>query len=205
MNYTQNYQLNQWDATDRVLRTDFNSDNQKIDAALKNAADAVAAEAAARAAGDVYVKLLDVTLESELQKWDVDVSAIDLAQYQKLLMYPHLKGNNDQWVYLRLNGLTSGYSSPNNATSYCGNIPMMNDTARQNFGVCEFTFLPELPNLYVVQIGVTTPTSMPGQRGYRCPPLSSGVTHLNTLNFWFDSSNYHLLPGSNVQIYGLRK
>ena len=34
MNYTQNYQLNQWDATDRVLRTDFNSDNQKIDAAL---------------------------------------------------------------------------------------------------------------------------------------------------------------------------
>ena len=34
MDYTQNYQLNQWEATDRVLRTDFNSDNAKIDAAL---------------------------------------------------------------------------------------------------------------------------------------------------------------------------
>ena len=34
MTKTTNYQLNQWDATDRVLRTDFNSDNQKIDAAL---------------------------------------------------------------------------------------------------------------------------------------------------------------------------
>lgn len=34
MEYTENYHLNQWDATDRVLRTDFNSDNQKIDAAL---------------------------------------------------------------------------------------------------------------------------------------------------------------------------
>ena len=34
MTKTTNYQLNQWDPTDRVLRTDFNSDNQKIDAAI---------------------------------------------------------------------------------------------------------------------------------------------------------------------------
>ena len=34
MNYTENYQLNQWDAGDRVLREDFNADNAKIDAAL---------------------------------------------------------------------------------------------------------------------------------------------------------------------------
>ena len=34
MTKTTNYQLNQWDATDRVLREDFNSDNRKIDAAL---------------------------------------------------------------------------------------------------------------------------------------------------------------------------
>ena len=34
MNYTQNYQLNQWEKTDRVLMEDFNEDNAKIDAAL---------------------------------------------------------------------------------------------------------------------------------------------------------------------------
>lgn len=34
MNYTQNYQLNQWEQSDRVLMDDFNSDNQKIEAAL---------------------------------------------------------------------------------------------------------------------------------------------------------------------------
>ena len=45
---TTNYQLNQWDGEDRILRTDFNSDNQKIDAALKSQADALAAETAAR-------------------------------------------------------------------------------------------------------------------------------------------------------------
>ena len=34
VNKTQNYQLNQWEAEDRVLRTDFNADNAKIDEAL---------------------------------------------------------------------------------------------------------------------------------------------------------------------------
>ena len=33
-NQTSNYGLNQWEATDQVLRTEFNDDNQKIDGAL---------------------------------------------------------------------------------------------------------------------------------------------------------------------------
>ena len=33
-NQTTNYQLNQWEPTDPVLRTDFNADNAKLDAAL---------------------------------------------------------------------------------------------------------------------------------------------------------------------------
>ena len=38
-NQTGNYGLNQWEATDQVLRTEFNADNSKIDAALKALAD----------------------------------------------------------------------------------------------------------------------------------------------------------------------
>ena len=34
MQKTQNYQLNQYEPQDNFLRTDFNADNQKIDAAL---------------------------------------------------------------------------------------------------------------------------------------------------------------------------
>ena len=49
-NHTTNYQLCQWEATDKVLRTEFNQDNAKIDTALKANADAISAEAAARAA-----------------------------------------------------------------------------------------------------------------------------------------------------------
>ena len=35
MNRTNNYNLCQWEETDRVQRTDFNEDNAKIDAAVK--------------------------------------------------------------------------------------------------------------------------------------------------------------------------
>ena len=45
-NHTTNYNLNQWEATDKVLRTEFNEDNAKIDAALKANADGIAANAA---------------------------------------------------------------------------------------------------------------------------------------------------------------
>lgn len=33
-NYTEKYELCQWEETDAVLRTDFNEDNAKIEAAL---------------------------------------------------------------------------------------------------------------------------------------------------------------------------
>ena len=50
MDYTANYQLPQWVESDRILRTDFNSAYQKLDAALKTNADGLAAETAARTA-----------------------------------------------------------------------------------------------------------------------------------------------------------
>ena len=39
-NHTTNYELNQWISTDQVLRTDFNADNAKLDAALAGKAEA---------------------------------------------------------------------------------------------------------------------------------------------------------------------
>ena len=48
MKQTENYQLNQWEKDDRIQMEDFNSDNAKIDAAIK------AAEAAVTAAAQLY-------------------------------------------------------------------------------------------------------------------------------------------------------
>ena len=47
-NYTEHYDLCQWEATDQVQRTDFNADNAKLDAAL----DALAGQVAEKADGD---------------------------------------------------------------------------------------------------------------------------------------------------------
>ena len=43
LNQTANYGLSQWEATDRILMEDFNKDNGKIDTALKENADNIAA------------------------------------------------------------------------------------------------------------------------------------------------------------------
>ena len=56
-NHTSNYNLCQWEATDQVLRTDFNEDNVKTDAALKSLAEQaktleLSITAAAAAAGN---------------------------------------------------------------------------------------------------------------------------------------------------------
>ena len=61
-NHTTNYQLNQWEPTDPVLRTDFNADNAKLDAALKDLANQVAGKAAAGT-----VNSLSTTLTQETQ------------------------------------------------------------------------------------------------------------------------------------------
>lgn len=65
-NYTENYGLCQWEATDQVLRTDFNEDNTKIDAALKglseqNTALEASVAAAVAAAGNCEMELITYT------------------------------------------------------------------------------------------------------------------------------------------------
>ena len=45
-NYTENYGLCQWEAGDSFVRTEFNQDNARIDAALKDLEDTKAEQAA---------------------------------------------------------------------------------------------------------------------------------------------------------------
>ena len=69
-NKTPYYGLNQWAASDPVLREDFNADNAKIDAAIKSAAS--------------VVKLKEVTTTAAAQQVEFDLSDIDLDRYQEL-------------------------------------------------------------------------------------------------------------------------
>lgn len=66
--YTQNYQLNQWAAEDKVRRVDFNADNQKIDAAL--------AGLAAGKAGTAQLEQVNSQLTSQLTQLSGSISQV---------------------------------------------------------------------------------------------------------------------------------
>ena len=57
-NYTRNYNLCQWAAEDKVLRTEFNADNSKIDAAI-NAVDSRVDGLASTVSGKASVSALE--------------------------------------------------------------------------------------------------------------------------------------------------
>ena len=62
MNKTANFQLTQWEKTDRIQMEDFNSDNAKIDAALKSNADKAAAlQTALAGAGNCSIEIKSYT------------------------------------------------------------------------------------------------------------------------------------------------
>ena len=52
MHETSNYKLSQWDKPDQILMEDFNADNAKIDAALKELRDIIIN-------GDVLMTMFD--------------------------------------------------------------------------------------------------------------------------------------------------
>ena len=62
MNKTANFQLTQWEKTDRIMMEDFNRDNAAIDAALKSNADGVAAlQTALAGAGNCEIGMISYT------------------------------------------------------------------------------------------------------------------------------------------------
>ena len=123
-NYTANYQLNQWEPEDKVLRTDFNADNLKIDGAIKaeelaraDGDDAVRAalekEVAAREAAVAacpVVKVLDYTSTSAQNQINIPMTGINLLDYLWLdvLIESTERG---QEFYVRVNNVSSGYGA----------------------------------------------------------------------------------------------
>ena len=78
-NHTQHYGLCQWEATDAVLRTDFNEDNQKIDTALKNQAGSISSLSSQMAnkasTGTVNSLSTTVSQKADRSELKVEVSA----------------------------------------------------------------------------------------------------------------------------------
>ena len=99
MTKTQNYQLNQWDAADRVRREDFNSDNQKIDEAI-----------AALETKSSFVKLKELVTTQTLSTLKFDLTAIDWSAWRFVCAEIYLYNNNGGTANINTNLGGSQYS-----------------------------------------------------------------------------------------------
>lgn len=88
---TQNYQLNQWEATDNFLRADFNEDNAKIDAALLRCDIAVGQ----------YTGSANTNTTSTKQTINLGFRP------RAVLVFPHSMGGSYQCANLALDGVAS--------------------------------------------------------------------------------------------------
>ena len=200
MKYTKNYQLNQWDAADRVLREDFNTDNRKVDTAL-----------AAVQAACPWSKLAEITTDTETTQIDMDLSAYDLTRYQQLNLYLSCgDGSNATQLQLRCNGLTEGYAIHHDN----GNDPY----------TCDYLCLVDYMNksdapgyskicLYPgrVIMGTWEGAAFPSVKRFRathhysCGVLSLAAQDLHTLNLAVYKRDETMAPGTSVLVYGIHR
>ena len=119
-NYTENYGLCQWEATDAVLRTDFNEDNQKIDTALKTQAGSIS-DLTAQMANKANTGTVNSLAEEINQNLEAAVSRVTTLENKHSSDVAALRSENC-WVKLSdetLSGLTATYSySIQNAGQY---------------------------------------------------------------------------------------
>lgn len=111
------YQLNQWDATDRVLRTDFNGDNAKIDAALH--------DLAGRGAVTQLKTFTTTAAVTGTANFSMDVRDIDWGAWQSVYVDMTLKGSGYMLLYPNGNkdaAYSSGYVTSNSYDSLAGMI-----------------------------------------------------------------------------------
>ena len=85
LNQTANYQLSQWETTDRILMTDFNADNAKIDAALQGLSEKAA-----------LVTLADVSLMEDAEVLCIPLADVDWTQWKRIYLLASGKGTNGQ-------------------------------------------------------------------------------------------------------------
>ena len=103
MRKTANYELNQWDPGDRILREEFNADNAKIDNAIEAVREALP-----------IVFLREVVTTADAKQVDLELSDIDWNAYRHIRVRVEALGTNSYDGSLLLNGQTG-------SASYTGN------------------------------------------------------------------------------------
>ena len=200
MRKTANYDLCQWDAEDRILREDFNSDNEKIDAAIADAG--------------FLAKLLDVTTQEPCTQLDLDVSGIQPEQYAKLLVRPTLRvssQSNTAQILIRSNQYTTYRDGTSYGYSACLARCFASPENTGAGGGSEITLMSATMHLVAITdffSGITSTEQIPfyAREVYSWNRSGAGnvLIPLETLNF-YNPEGLQILAGSRILIYGVKK
>ena len=181
MNYTENYSLPQWEATDRVTREAVNSAMSSIDSAIAGASP--------------WVKLVDRTVGSAQSSVSINVSGMNLAQYAALEVY--ITAPTSTTLTLLLNNLSSYKYSVGSTSSYLAKF--------SSYGTCVTGYAKLLSgdaNSYVhCQYFSNSNSTLYDYYSYgevRWPALT-------TLKFSTEAGGNAVVPaGTHIRIYGLK-
>lgn len=103
LNTTDNYQLNQWEGTDRILRTDFNADNLKTDDAVAELRETV--DALAPKAGLQLIQ--EGTFGSSGPSYDLSLADIDWNQWKTVYIEVDPYAATSDPVSLKVNSFSN--------------------------------------------------------------------------------------------------
>ena len=111
MQQTSHYQLNQWDAEDRIQRTDFNSDNAKVDAVLAEQAADLSAQAVKLAkCGNCQIYTTSYTGNGSY-----DASSPNSITFPQYPLFVVIIDNLDGSMMLAVQGATTTYARASGA------------------------------------------------------------------------------------------
>lgn len=187
MNYTENYQLPQWEETDRVLRVDFNAAMSKVDTTLRHLF-----------VQPTFWPLKEYISEEASPQLDIDVSDISWEEYLFVLIYFSLRGDWDE-ALIQLNHTTYG-----SHIRYLGAADTMDN---QFFRASLNTSAQEQPCLLLVE------TALGPDRTVCALGFDDGMAHctsnvplreLSTINLVSQNEEYPIQAGSVVRIWGVR-
>ncbi|MCI2059218.1 MAG: hypothetical protein LKJ80_08440 [Oscillibacter sp.] len=189
MQQTTNLHLSQWDASDRIMREDFNRDNAAVEAAF---------------AARPLAKLIGVTTQASAAQIDLDISKLDYTNYSTFLIVPRItlvSAVDAGQIYIRLNNAAGLY--------------IMSGSYPERFGTCSPADRPGVGFLVLFitdqMTGLWSRGLLFGNSSASCGEINTmiGISRAqsgvpSTLNFYEKSGNT-LKAGSNITVYGVRK
>ena len=186
--------LNLWEPSDQLRRADFNNDNEKIDSAIAQMS---------------HVKLFDITVAQNVQQVNLQLNPIDLSDFSRLELHLELSITTSASypIYIRLNGIDSGYRIQSNyleaknviSASYLGNIDGYQDGQSSGFA-----------NIYLRSNGFLHAS---------CTSMSSSGTNItrngcikvvnlafcSSINIVASSTATKIASGSKIIVYGVKR